>query len=187
MFDGETVEVDWNRPGVVIDISRIRASDAGVALTMTCGQALVDQILTFTDQQWLRILDECWRQIRYPHIVRRISEGQKLARGDDVTSGSATLISLHRISDLLGAAPDVRELALGLLADCSTRIIYNQADDQVPITRTDPEPDRRRSRPAAPAAAGHRAVEGRRNGPSSSTTPCCATATNGTSSKPTPG
>jgi hypothetical protein len=136
VFDGETVDVDWNRPGVVIDISRIRASDAGVALTMTCGQALVDQILTFTDHQWLRILDECWRQIRYPHIVRRISEGQKLARGDDVTSGSATLISLHRISDLMGAAPDVRELALGLLADCSTRILYNQADDQVPITRS---------------------------------------------------
>ena len=136
VFDGETVEVDWNRPGVVIDISRIRASDAGVALAMTCGQALVDQILTFSDHQWVRILDECWRQIRYPHIVRRISEGQKLARGDDVTSGSATLISLHRISDLMGAAPEVRELALGLLADCSTRIIYNQADDQVPITRS---------------------------------------------------
>jgi len=136
VFDGETVEVDWNRPGVVIDISRIRASDAGVALTMTCGQALVDQILTFSDHQWVRILDECWRQIRYPHIVRRISEGQKLARGDDVTSGSATLISLHRISDLMGAAPEVRELALGLLADCSTRIIYNQADDQVPVTRS---------------------------------------------------
>ena len=136
VFDGETAEVDWNKPGVVIDISRIRASDAGVALTMTCGQALVDQILTFSDHQWVRILDECWRQIRYPHIVRRISEGQKLARGDDVTSGSATLISLHRISDLMGAAPEVRELALGLLADCSTRIIYNQADDQVPITRS---------------------------------------------------
>lgn len=136
VFDGESVEIDWSKPGVVIDISRIRASDAGVALTMTCGQALVDQILTFTDHQWVRILDECWRQIRYPHIVRRISEGQKLARGDDVTSGSATLISLHRISDLMGAAPEVRELALGLLADCSTRIIYNQADDQVPITRS---------------------------------------------------
>lgn len=135
VFDGDTVDVDWTRPGVVIDISRIRASDIGVALTMTCGQALVDQILTFTDHQWLRILDECWRQIRYPHIVRRISEGQKLARGDDVTTGSATIISLHRISDLLGAAPDVRELAMGLLADCSTRILYNQADDQVPTTR----------------------------------------------------
>ena len=136
VFDGETVEIDWNKPGVVIDISRIRASEAGVALTMTCGQALVDQILTFTDRQWLRVLDECWRQIRYPAIVRRISEGQKLARGDDTTSGSATLIALHRISDLLGAAPDVRELSLGLLADCSTRILYNQADDQVPVTRT---------------------------------------------------
>ena len=145
----------------MIDISRIRASDAGVALTMTCGQALVDQILTFTDHQWVRVLDECWRQIRYPHIVRRISEGQKLARGDDVTAGSATLIALHRISDLMGAAPDVRELALGLLADCSTRIIYNQADDQVPITRSTLNLTDVEAALAAPAAAGHRAVEGR--------------------------
>ena len=136
VFDGDTVTIDWDKPGVVIDISRIRASDAGVALTMTCGQALVDQVLTFTDHQWLRVLDECWRQIRYPAIVRRISEGQKLARGDDTTTGSATVFALHRISDLLGASPEVRELALGLLADCSTRILYNQADDQVPLTRT---------------------------------------------------
>lgn len=134
VFDGEAVDLDWDAPGLVIDISRIRASDAGVALTMTCGQALVDQILTFSQHQWLKILDECWRQIRYPHIVRRISEGQKLARGDDVTTGSATLIALHRISDLMGASPEVRELAMGLLADCSTRIVYNQASDQIPIT-----------------------------------------------------
>lgn len=135
VFDGESVEIDFDKPGVVIDISRIRASEAGVALAMTCGQALVDQILTFSEYQWLRLLDECWRQIRYPAIVRRISEGQKLARGDDTTSGSATVVAFHRISDLMGASPEFRELALGLLADCSTRIIYNQADDQVPVTR----------------------------------------------------
>ena len=136
VFDGDTVDIDLNSPGVVIDISRIRASDAGVALTMTCGQALVDQILTSSQHQWLKVLDECWRQIRYPHIIQRISEGQKLTRGDSVTTGSATLIVLHRITDLMGASPEVRELALGLLADCGTRIVYNQADDQVPITRS---------------------------------------------------
>lgn len=136
VFDGDSVDLDWNGAGIVIDISRVRASDAAVALTMTCGQAISDQILTFSDRQWLRILDECWRQIRYPHIVRRISDGQKLARGDEMTAGSATIIALHRISDLMGAAPEVRDLALGLLADCSTRVIYHQADDQMELTRS---------------------------------------------------
>lgn len=135
VFDGDSVEFDLDKPGIVIDISRIRASDAAVALTMTCGQALTDLILTFSRDRWLKILDECWRQIRYPAIVRRISEGQKLARGDDNTTGSATLIALHRISDLLGAGPEVRDLAMGLLADTSTRVIYNQASDQLSATQ----------------------------------------------------
>lgn len=135
VFDGRTVDVDLDAPGFVIDISRIRASDAAVALTMTCGQALTDLMLTFSNARWLKVLDECWRQIRYPAIVRRISEGQKLARGDDTTTGSATLIALHRISDLMGAGPEVRDLAMGLLADTSTRIIYSQASDQLEATR----------------------------------------------------
>lgn len=135
VFDGEVVDLDFNKPGVVIDISRIRASEAATALTMTCGQALVDLTLAFSQDRWLKILDECWRQIRYAPIVRRISEGQKLARGDDQTTGSATLIALHRITDLMGASPEVRDLAMGLLADTSTRIIYNQATDQLPATQ----------------------------------------------------
>lgn len=134
VFDGEAMDLDYSAPGLVIDISRIRASEAAVALTMTCGQALADQILTFSEGRWLKILDECWRQIQYPAIVRRISAGQKLARGDSRTAGSSTVIALHRISDLLGAGPEVVELAKGLLADTSTRIIYRQLADQMGLT-----------------------------------------------------
>lgn len=134
VFDGDPVPLDLSKPGLVIDISRLRASAAATALTMTCGQALADLVLTFSNDRWLKILDEAWMQIRYPAMVRRISEGQKLARGDDETTGSATLIALHRISDLMGATPEVRELALGLLADTATRIVYNQAPDQVAAT-----------------------------------------------------
>lgn len=135
VFDGEETNIDLDAPGVVIDISQIRASDAAVALTMTCGQALSDLCLTFSRHLWLKILDECWRQVRYPAILRRISEGQKLARGDSTTTGSATLMALHRISDLMGSGTETRELAMGLLADTSTRIIYNQASDQLQLTK----------------------------------------------------
>jgi len=131
VFDGDPVPLDLSKAGLVIDISRIRNSDAAIALTMTCGQAMADLILSFSQDRWLKIFDEAWRQVRYPAIMRRISEGQKLARGDDQTTGSATLLAMHRISDLLGADPAVRELAMGLLADTSTRIVYNQASDQI--------------------------------------------------------
>lgn len=135
VFDGPATPPDLSKSGFILDISRIRASEAAVALTMTCGQALCDMALTFSQDRWLKVLDECWRQIRYPAIVRRISEGQKLARGDESTAGSATLIALHRITDLLGAEPEVRELALGLLADTSTRVVYRQASDQLEETQ----------------------------------------------------
>ena len=135
VFDGEETRVDLDAPGVIIDISQIRASDAAVALTMTCGQALSDLCLTFSTHLWLKVLDECWRQVRYPAILRRISEGQKLARGDSTTTGSATIMALHRISDLMGSGSETRELALGLLADTGTRVVYAQASDQLELTK----------------------------------------------------
>lgn len=134
VFDGDPVPLQLDGPGFVIDISRIRKSDAAIALTMTCAQALGDLTLTFSKDRWLKVLDEFWRQAQYEAIVRRTSEGQKLGRGDERTASSATLIALHRISDLMGTRPAVRELAMGLLADTSTRILYNQPTDQIPAT-----------------------------------------------------
>lgn len=154
VFDGEPIPLDLEGPGYVIDISRIRKSDAAIALTMTCAQALGDLTLTFSKDRWLKVLDEFWRQAQYEAIVRRTSEGQKLGRGDDRTASAATLIALHRISDLMGARPAVRELAMGLLADTSTRIVYNQPTDQIPGTvealqLTDVEADMLASLPKA--------------------------------------
>ena len=134
VFDGDPVPLNLDGPGYVIDISRIRKSDAAIALTMTCAQALGDLTLTFSKDRWLKVLDEFWRQAQYEAIVRRTSEGQKLGRGDERTASSATLIALHRISDLMGSKPAVRELAMGLLADTSTRILYNQPTDQIAAT-----------------------------------------------------
>jgi type IV secretory pathway VirB4 component len=134
VFDGEPVGMDLDTPGLVIDISRIRTSEAAMALTMTCGQAFSDLLLSTSEHRWLKVFDEVWRQIRYPAIVKRISEGQKLSRGDSQTAGSATVLAMHRITDMTGATAEARESALGLLADTSTRIVYNQAADQIDAT-----------------------------------------------------
>src|SRR5699024_6514613 len=51
--------------------------------------------------------------------------------------GIANLMIIHRLSDLdaVGAADsEARALALGLLADCSTKIIYQQETSEAPHT-----------------------------------------------------
>ena len=74
--------------------------------------------------------------------------------------GIANLLVLHRLSDLdaVGAAgSEARALAAGLLADCSTRVIYRQETDQLAGTEralglTDTERDA--AARTCPAAAG---------------------------------
>jgi hypothetical protein len=132
LFDGPTTtRLDMDAPGVVIDLSRVRASDPATALVMTCAQSLMETRLAFDRIRRYMVYDECWRLIRFAGLVRRISEAQKLAR----QWALATVLVAHRISDLLGGDPATHALALGLLADSSTRIVYNQAADQVPQTR----------------------------------------------------
>jgi hypothetical protein len=62
-------------------------------------------------------------------VVARIMAGIRLTR----ETGTAHLVVTHRISDLIGSSQPSRELALGLLADCATRIVYRQAADQIAV------------------------------------------------------
>jgi hypothetical protein len=127
----EQTRFDAAVPGVVVDLSRTRvASDAGMALAMACVQSMMELAFAFDRTRRIVVYDELWRLIAYPGLVARISSGIKLTR----ETGTAHLLITHRISDLLTGTADAQKLALGLLADCSTRIIYRQASDQVPAT-----------------------------------------------------
>ena len=71
------------------------------------------------------IYDEAWRLIAQPSLLARMQSQWKLSRA----LGIANLMVIHRLSDLdaVGDAnSEARNLALGLLADCSTKIIYAQ-------------------------------------------------------------
>ena len=71
------------------------------------------------------IYDEAWRLIAQPSLLARMQSQWKLSRA----LGIANLMVIHRLSDLdaVGDAnSEVRNLALGLLADCSTKIVYAQ-------------------------------------------------------------
>ncbi len=85
-------------------------------------------------QRWV-VYDEAWRVMRQPSLIRRMQAQWKLSRA----LGIANLMVIHRLSDLdaVGdASSQARVLAAGLLADCSTRIVYRQETDQLDGTST---------------------------------------------------
>ena len=127
LFDGpSTVRFDPNLPMVSLDLSRISGSNQLIGLVMSCASAWMEAALA--DPQAGRryvIYDEAWRLIAQPSLLARMQSQWKLSRA----LGIANLMVIHRLSDLdaVGDAnSEVRNLALGLLADCSTKIVYAQ-------------------------------------------------------------
>ncbi|MFD7013928.1 ATP-binding protein [Streptomyces sp. NPDC059928] len=134
MFDApSTVAFDPTSPMLSIDLSRLGGSgdDTALVLAMTCASAWMESSLTDPagGRRWI-VYDEAWRLMRHPGLLQRMQSQWKLSRG----LGIANLMVIHRLSDLLtagDAGSQGRALAEGLLADCSTRIIYRQETDQL--------------------------------------------------------
>ncbi len=139
MFDKpSTLTLDPTTPMVVIDLSALGSYDLAVAVAMTCASAWLENALATTASEhrpdgasgrWV-VYDEAWRLLRAPALIRRMQAQWKLSRAH----GIANLLVLHRLSDLdaVGSAGSKdRALAAGLLADCSTRIVYRQEPDQL--------------------------------------------------------
>jgi type IV secretory pathway VirB4 component len=141
LFDGPTTHpLDFDAPIQVLDTSRLSGDDTGVALLMTCASAWMEAALAAPgagsaagSRRRLVVYDEAWRMLRHLALVRRMQAQWKLSRA----LGVANLAVVHRISDLgaVGASgSEAVALAQGLLADCSTRIVYAQESDQVTAT-----------------------------------------------------
>ncbi len=131
LFDGpSTVSLDDTLPMVVFDLSRLGSHEDALAVAMACTSAWLETSLTQSGgQRWI-VYDEAWRLLRSAPLVRRMQAQWKLSRAH----GIANLMVLHRLSDLaaVGAAgSESRALAEGLLADCSTRVVYRQESDKL--------------------------------------------------------
>lgn len=134
MFDApSTVVFDPATPMLSIDLSRLGGAgdDTALVLAMTCASAWMEAALAdpAAGRRWV-IYDEAWRVMRHVGLLERMQSQWKLSRG----LGIANLMVIHRLSDLLSAGDAGsrgRVLAEGLLADCSTRIIYRQEPDQL--------------------------------------------------------
>jgi hypothetical protein len=134
MFDApSTVAFDPTAPILTIDLSRLGSAgdDTALVLAMTCASAWMESALADPGggRRWV-IYDEAWRLLRHIGLLERMQSQWKLSRG----LGIANLMIIHRLSDLLSAGDAGsrgRVLAEGLLADCSTRIVYRQEPDQL--------------------------------------------------------
>lgn len=140
MFDAPTTHpLDPAAPMVVLDLSRLGADDDALAIAMACTTGWLEAALRPSAdagpaKRWV-IYDEAWRLIAHPTVIKRLQAQWKLSRA----LGIANLLILHRLSDLDaagGASSQTRALAAGLLADCSTRIVYRQENDQLDATAT---------------------------------------------------
>jgi hypothetical protein len=135
LFDGHsTVTFDPSLPMVSLDLSRIQGSDELIGMVMTCASAWMEAALAEPDggQRWV-IYDEAWRLMRQPALLARMQSQWKLSRG----LGIANLLIVHRLSDLHAVGDrgsEARAIAHGLLADCSTRVIYHQEASELGST-----------------------------------------------------
>ncbi|MGI8808574.1 MAG: ATP-binding protein [Acidimicrobiales bacterium] len=131
MFDGPTtVDIDWDGPLVVLDLSQMLA-DEGLAILMACATAWIQAAVARPGvEHHYIVLDEAWRLLNDLGTGRWLRSSLKLAR----QYGVANLLVIHRLSDLLAAGDAGSEkhtLATGLLSDTETRIIYAQPDGEV--------------------------------------------------------
>ncbi len=130
LFDGpSTVTFDPDLPMVSIDLSGLRQASA-LAVAMTCAASWMEAAIADPagGQRWI-VYDEGWQLLRHPALLDRMQEQWKLSRA----WGLANLLVMHRLSDLDAVGADgskERALALGLMADCSTRVMYRQEPDQ---------------------------------------------------------
>lgn len=136
VFDDTTTPgMDLNGACVVLDLSRLRDSQAAGLLMLCATRWLTTALLTPDSRRRLIVIDEAWRLIAEPAIARWLQATWKLCRA----YGAANVAVLHRVTDIDAAGHAGSEqvaIAKGLIADCGTQVLYRQERDAVRALRT---------------------------------------------------
>jgi type IV secretory pathway VirB4 component len=135
MFDGPTSgRVDFDAPLVAFDLSAVGEEDA-LGILRICAAAFVQHRLqSESSRQRIVVLDEAWKLLASLATARWLQESYKLARA----LGVQNIAIVHRLSDLsaAGAAGSEQvELAMGLLADTQTQVIFQQPPGEIARVR----------------------------------------------------
>jgi type IV secretory pathway VirB4 component len=132
MFDGPTTGgIDLEAPVVAFDLSRI-TDITSLGVVMICVAAWLRRLLSESDDGVRRIIvyDDAWKVLRVPGVARFLNESWKMARQWRVQNVAV----MHRLSDLASvgdAGSEAIELAKGLLSDSQTRVVYQQASNEL--------------------------------------------------------
>ena len=132
MFDGpSTLRVDWDGPGVLLDLSAVHHDPDALPLVMVAATAWLQALMSSgARRQRVQVLDEAWCLLGTRHTASYLQACWKLGR----TYGVANVAVAHRPSDLAAQADDgtaTAKIAAGLLADTATKIVLRQAPDQL--------------------------------------------------------
>jgi hypothetical protein len=131
MFDGQTsVDIDWDGPLVIIDLSVLHQSDA-LPILMTCAAAWLQAAFARPGAgKRIIVIDEAWSILKTIGIARWLQANFKLSRA----YGIQNMIIMHRVSDLKATGDlgtETRTIAEGLLSDAGTRVVYAQSPDEI--------------------------------------------------------
>jgi type IV secretory pathway VirB4 component len=132
MFDGPTtVSVDWDGPGIVVNLSAVHHDPEALGLVLLATTAWLQAQLARPDgPPRIQVLDEAWCLLGSERTAKYLQSCWKLCRA----YGVANVAIVHRLSDLRAQADDgsaAAKVSMGLLADTQTRILFRQSSDQV--------------------------------------------------------
>jgi type IV secretory pathway VirB4 component len=132
MFDGPTnVSIDWDGPGLVIDLSAVHHEADALTLVLIATTAWLQNLMaTPGGPHRIQVLDEAWALLGSERTSKYLQACWKLSR----SYGVANLAIMHRLSDLRSQSDDgtaAAKVSMGLLADTQTRILFRQSTDQV--------------------------------------------------------
>jgi type IV secretory pathway VirB4 component len=139
MFDGPTSRgLDLDGRLVVIDLHAVRDT-AAVGILMACATAWLAALLerlaaSQGPDRLINVSDESWKIVQHTGLGEWFQHNFKLAR----RYGVANVVALHKVSDLQAAGDHgsrASKIAEGLIAEASTRVIYQQDEGQIPVTR----------------------------------------------------
>ena len=132
MFDGpSSINVNWDGPGLVMDLSGVVGDPRAMALVMVASIGWSrQQRHRLAGRQRINVNDESYYMYKQAETVEFAQERRKLGR----QYGEANIDICHRPSDLAAQADDgskVAKMAHGLLADSSMKIIFRQAPSEL--------------------------------------------------------
>jgi len=139
MFDGPTTPgLDLDARLVVIDLHAVRDT-AAVGILMACASAWLSGLLermaeSPASDRLINVSDESWKIVQHAGLAEWFQTNFKLAR----RYGLMNVVALHKVSDLQAAGDAgsrASRIAEGLIAEASTRVVYQQDEGQVPATR----------------------------------------------------